>query len=63
MTRDENRADELTEAHRVLVRSARAARDSGQEYWQWLDSAPQWALDTVSQREVDAVVAYVFGVE
>jgi hypothetical protein len=57
-------SDARRHARMRLFGSARESRRLGREYWQWLDhDADQSALDAVSQREVDAIIAYVFGVE
>jgi hypothetical protein len=51
-------------ARMELFESARDSRRLGREYWQWLDfDAAQWALDAASQRDVNAVIAFVWGVE
>jgi hypothetical protein len=56
--------DMLRSAREQLLTSARRSMRYGAEPHDWLDHhAAQWALDAVTQREVDAIVAYVWGVE
>lgn len=56
--------DAVREAREQLYSSARRSMRYGAEPHDWLDHhAAQWALDRVSQREVDAIVAMVWGIE
>lgn len=49
------------DARVILLRSARAAYRAGIAAQQWQDHiAAQWALDAVSQNEVDHLKAYVW---
>lgn len=44
-----------------LFYGARLASRYGKEPMDWLDTVPQWALDLLPQREIDAIVAYIWG--
>lgn len=44
------------EARETLYLDAKRARRHGADEQQWLFDAPQWALDALTQREVDAVI-------
>ena len=56
--------DLAREAREQLSTSARRSMRYGAEPHDWLaHHAAQWALDAVTQREVDAVIAYVWGID
>jgi hypothetical protein len=46
-----------------LFHSAKRAAKESQEYWQWLERSDQSALDAVSERDISAIVALVWGIE
>lgn len=52
----------VMDARETLRDTARDCRRKGGDEQDWLFShAPQWALDAVTQREVDAVIAMTWG--
>lgn len=57
-------ADMMRTAREQLFTSARRSARYGAEPHDWLaHHAAKWALDVVPEREVGAIVSYVWGIE
>ena len=49
------------EARRLLLSTARAAAMMRCDWWEWERFAPMEAMHTLPERELDAIVALVWG--